>query len=332
MANKTIPMVPGRKNMMPTIYGDTPSFLGVPIFDINKLPKGLDVVVAGVPWEGTITWGTFSGCELAPRAIRHASARYGGYLPEYDIDIFDHIKIGDIGDISVDPGNAKRTMTLVFKTAKSIYKNGSIPLVLGGDHSFTPEIVRALGNISSEKVGIIHFDSHFDNLKNYGKDEFPRCGPIYRISELPNVDRQSIVHIGIRGPRNAKAQYGFAKKIGATIFDINQIHQQGINNIIDQAISIVKKRAENVYVTICSDCLDIAYNAGGPIDFNGLTPQELFFALFRLGEEGIAGIDFVEVYPLSDPRSISSHLAAWSLIYALAGIAKRKQKTSHGRK
>jgi len=325
MADKNVPMIQNRKILLPTVYGDTPSFLGGHVLDLQNLPKGYDVIVAGVPWEGTVTWGTFSGCELAPRSIRHASARYGGYLPEYGIDLFDYLKLGDVGDISVDPNNPGKTMSRVFDMAKAIYKVGSIPFTLGGDHSFTPDIVNALGDRTPGKVGLIHFDAHFDNLKNFGPDEFPRCGPIYRISRLAKVRNQSVVHIGIRGPRNSKAQHEFAKKMGATIFDMNQIRALGIRQVMEDAIKIAKHGTDSVYVTICSDCVDIAYNAGGPIDFNGLHPEELFYSLFKLGEEGLAGLDFVEVYPLSDPRSVSSHLAAWALIHALAGMGMRKR-------
>ena len=90
-------MVPGRKSNLPRIYGDTPSFLGCPVLSHYGIEKGYDYIFAGVPWEGTVTWGSYSGCELAPKSIRHASARYGGYLPEYDIDFFDHISLAEIG-------------------------------------------------------------------------------------------------------------------------------------------------------------------------------------------------------------------------------------------
>ncbi len=324
MRDKNIPMVENRKSQLPTVYGDTPSFLGVPVLDLNRLPRGCDVVVAGVPWEGAVTWGSYSGCELAPRSIRHASARYGGFLPEYAIDLFDHLSVGDVGDISVNPTRPRETMAGVLAMARAVYTSGAIPFTLGGDHSFTPEIVEALSEHRSGQIGIIHFDAHFDNSKEFGKDPVPRCGPIYRISQLGGVRTGSIVQIGIRGPRNSRAQYDFAKDIGATVFDMKQVRRMGMDAVTAEAIRIARKGTVGVYVTICSDCLDAAYNSGGPIDFNGLQPHELFDALFTLGAQGIDGLDYVEVYPLSDPRSVSSHLAAWAMIHAMAGLAARK--------
>jgi agmatinase len=177
-------------------------------------------------------------------------------------------------------------------------------------------------------IGIIHFDAHFDNTEEFGDDKFPRCGPIYGLTKIKKVRNESIVHIGIRGPRNSRSQFEFAEKIGATVFDINKVRDRGMPAIVEDAIAIAKKGTDRIYVTICSDCLDVAYNSGGPIDFDGLHPHELFSALFRLGEEGIAGLDYVEVYPLSDPRSVSSHLASWAIIHALSGMASKKRRAT----
>jgi hypothetical protein len=146
MNDKEIPMVAGRKGTLPVVYGDTPSFLGVDVVKSDSVNSDYDIVVGGVPWEGTITWGSFTGCELAPRTIRHAAARYGGFLPEYDIDIFDHLKIADIGDVTVNTNDPADTMENVYQTSRLLYGKGVIPVFLGGDHSFTPEIVRALSD------------------------------------------------------------------------------------------------------------------------------------------------------------------------------------------
>jgi guanidinopropionase len=326
MNSKELLFVKGRTQTLPVVYGDTPSFLGTDVIDINFLTSGYDVIFGGVPWEGTITWGSFTGCELAPRAIRHAAARYGGYLPEYDIDAFDHLRMGDIGDVVVNPNDPEETMAKVFQVSDKIFRNHSIPVFLGGDHSFTPEVVRALGENVDGAIGLIHFDSHMDNVKSFGKDKYPRCGPLHRIAQLEKVRKESIVHVGIRGPRNSPAQMEYAKEVGAKIFTIRDIRSRGMDTVIDAAIGIATKGTTRIYVTICSDCVDAAFNPGGPMDFNGLFPNELFSALYKLGESGISGLDFVEIYPLQDPRGSSSHLAAWSIIYTLAGLAARKKK------
>jgi guanidinopropionase len=326
MNPKLIPMVPGRKSSLPLVYGDTPSFLGADAIRMDQLGSGYDIVIGGVPWEGTITWGSFTGCELAPRTIRHAAARYGGFLPEYGIDLFDHLKVGDVGDLAVNPNDPGETMETVYRAAREIYRAGGTPVFLGGDHSFTPEIVRALADSTDGRIGVVHFDSHMDNAQAFGNDKYARCGPLHRIAEIPKVRKESIVHIGIRGPRNSPAQMEYARRMGAAVFHIGDIRRRGMDDVLDEAIRIACKGTDRVYVTICSDCFDAAFNPGGPADFNGLFPSEMFSALYKLGDCGISGLDFVEVYPLQDADGRSSHLAAWAIIHGMVGLAARRKR------
>lgn len=318
-------MVPGRKSTLPRVYGDTPSFLGADVVAPHRIPPGFDVLVMGVPWEGTITWGSYSGCELATKSIRHAAARYGGFLPDYDINLFDYLRIGDCGDVPTDASSPEETMGRIFERAGSIYRQGGIPFVLGGDHSISPEVVRALAEHDRGGIGVIHFDSHLDNSRCFGEDLYPRCGPLYRIAQIEGVRTESIVQLGIRGPRNAPSQLEYAREIGATVYTTHQIRNRGMQAVLEEALSIARKDTEHLYVTICSDVIDAAFNPGGPADFNGLFPHELLHSLYTIGQGGIAGLDYVEVYPVQDPQSFSSHLAAWALIYGMAGLAARKK-------
>lgn len=134
------------------------------------------------------------------------------------------------------------------------------------------------------------------------------------------------MHIGIRGPRNSSSQLEYAKQMGASVFHMGEIRERGMEAVINDAINIAYEKTKHVYVTICSDCIDAAFNPGGPADFNGLVPYELFTSLYKLGIAGISGLDYVEVYPNQDANSFSSHLASWAIIYALVGMASRKKE------
>ena len=114
--------------------------------------------------------------------------------------------------------------------------------------------------------------------------------------------------------------------MGATVYTIRDVRTLGMEAVIKEAIRIARDGTDYFYVTICSDCIDTAFNPGGPADFNGMFPSELFSALYTLGEAGMAGMDFVEVYPNQDPRSVSSHLASWAIVHALAGLASRRKR------
>ena len=94
--------------------------------------------------------------------------------------------------------------------------------------------------------------------------------------------------------------------------------------LVEDAYNIAADGTDAVYVTVCSDVLDIAYNPGGPLDGNGLTTFELFNALYYFACRGIAGFDVVEIYPPADPNATSSHIAVQMILYVLAGLSKKK--------
>jgi len=310
---------------LPRVYGDTPSFLGSPLVELPDGARGKDVVFMGVPWEGAVTWGGFSGCELAVKTIRQASVRYGTYLPELDQDAGEALRLGDAGDVAVVPGKGPETMQAVHRTAVQVFQAGARPVFFGGDHSYTPAIIEALVQVSGGPVGVLHLDAHLDNLPDYGGDTLARCGPLYRIARTPGVRPQSVVSFGIRGPRNAPLQMEMAREAGSPVLTMAQVREMGFEAAVEQAIALAHQETKAVYLTICSDILDGLCNPGGAPDFDGLLPHELFYLVRRAAAAGLAGMDYVEVYPLQDPAQRSSHLASWTLIHALAGMAQAKQ-------
>jgi agmatinase len=216
-------------------------------------------------------------------------------------------------------------MSEVHSVARSVYQHGAIPFLFGGDHSYTPEVVAALVEETDGKVGVLHLDAHLDNLPEYGGDPHARCGPLYRILQISGVRAESVVHLGIRGPRNAPSQMALARNKGCCVFTMKEIRRRGLDSILEESLERAHTGTRAVYLTICSDILDAVYNPGGPPDFDGLMPSELFEVVRRVALENIRGMDFVEVYPLQDPTHRSSHLAVWTLIHALIGLAQKME-------
>jgi len=307
------------------IYQRTPSFLGVPIAKTKEDIQGFDAAILGMPWEGSVTWGQFTGTDLGTRMIRNASARYSGFLPEMGIDIFESLRICDYSDVDIVPGETEETFRRFRRRVKDIYEAGAFPVVIGGDHGITFPAVQAMSELTAGKVGIVHFDAHYDNKPEFEGDPFARCCPLRRMAEIPNVKTTSIVHVGIRGPRNSKSQAEYAQSIGATTFTMMDVYRRGIENIVEEAYRIASAGTERIYVTVCSDALDVAYNPGGPPDPNGLTSWQLSLALYQLAFSGIHGFDIVEIYPPADPNNVASHVGAWLIQYVLAGLARRKK-------
>lgn len=320
-------MSPVNWNEVNFIYGNIPTFLGAKPVRSDQDLAGLDAVFAGLPWEGTNTWGSYSACEQTPKAVRTASLRYGtGYIPEYDLEVMKMIKLGDYGDFATYPNDIDMTLNSFYEGAASIFKHHVVPIFFGGDHSVSYPVLKALTKQHPKKVGIIHFDAHLDNSDEYDSDRFSRCSPLRRIAELSDIDPKKIVHIGIHGPRNSPSQMRFVRKMGIPIYTIKDVREQGLNTVLAAAQQIAGQGTDGYYVTVCSDIIDHAFNPGGAIDFGGLTSAEMLSTLYMLSQGKLLGLDIVEVYPRSDVHETSIHLAAWLAIYALAGLAINLQK------
>ncbi|MBM7871676.1 arginase family enzyme [Clostridium pascui] len=129
--------------------------------------------------------------------------------------------------------------------------------------------------------------------------------------------------MGIRGPRNNFNAIKEAKKYGASVITSFDVKKNGVDASVKKAIEIASKGTSAIYVSVCSDALDIAFNPGGPADLCGLTSFELAEMLYQCGLGGAKGFDFMEVYPPDDLHNVSSHGACWMAIYMMAGMAKR---------
>ncbi|HEX7064908.1 MAG TPA: agmatinase family protein [Bacillales bacterium] len=312
-----------------TIYGNTPCFLGAEhLVDHPEKTENVDVIVYGVPWEGAVTWGDYTGCELGPKVMRLSSGRYSGYLPELDhLDVLEHLKLGDMGDVSIVPADVKQTMTNIKEFAWKVWDTGKFSVALGGDHGIAYPIISALGEKTDGQVGIIHLDAHYDNHDSHNGDEFARSTPFKRLYEDENVRTESLVHMGIHGPRNTAQNGRNAKEAGAQIMTLNEVREAGdLKEAARKAYEMASEGTEAVYLTICSDVLDHAYNPGGPVDANGMTSNELLTIVHEVAKMGIAGMEFVEVYPQQDANDFSSHFATTLILYALAGHIRNSKK------
>lgn len=311
------------------IYGNTPCYLGGKKVSLeDDSTKDRDVLIYGVPWEGSVTWGDYTGCELGPKVIRLNSARYSGYLPELNhMDVKEHYTFGDLGDVDVVPADTRETMRRIESFASKVWKTDKFPVAFGGDHGITYPIVKALSEEIDGQVGIIHLDAHYDNHPDYEGDLYARSTPFHRIYESESVRNESIVHMGIHGPRNKPETGRYADEVGATTISGREIRQsKNLVELARDAYKIASEGTEAVYLSICSDVLDFAFNPGGPVDGNGLTSYELVELVHEFAKLGIRGMDYVEVYPQQDTNDNSSHFVTTAVLYALAGRILNEQR------
>jgi len=322
MSEDIEPYVKLTERNYPTVYLDIPSFLGSKVARSEEDLKNCEVCFLGIPWEGAATWGSWSSCVLTPMHIRKNSLRYyGGFIPEMNVKVTSKFNLCDCGDIVVDMESRERTFENIERKIEDILEASAIPISVGGDHSITVPIIKAMVNKGIDPV-IIHFDAHYDNLPSYLGDEYARCSPIRRLVEDVGIKPSNIFQVGIRGPRNSPAGKVYSEEKGINVYDIWYLKKEGFDNVIKDIESRAKD-ADGIYITICMDVLDPSVAPGAAGDPLGLSSFELIDAIRKMVSKiKLLGMDVVEIYPQIDVRDMTTHLAIWIILYTLAAMKK----------
>jgi agmatinase len=193
---------------------------------------------------------------------------------------------------------------------------GVRPLSVGGDHSVTYPILKALGR--AEPVGLIHIDAHCDTMGSFDGSKFHHGGP-FRLAVLDGVlDPERAIQIGIRGAANVFWEFSYAS--GMTVIEIEEFTALGVAAVARRARDVVGDGP--VYVSVDVDGFDPAYAPGtGTPEVGGLTPREGLALLRALSGLNIIGADVVEVAPQYDPTTNTAQLAAQLLFEEFALLA-----------
>ena len=90
----------------PLLAPETPSFMAREIAREPRDLDGADVVVIGAPYVAA-SGGFYAGVPMedwieAPKRVRQQSARYpSGYIQDFDLDVFGHLRMVDYGDADI---------------------------------------------------------------------------------------------------------------------------------------------------------------------------------------------------------------------------------------
>ncbi|MFX0085492.1 MAG: agmatinase family protein [Candidatus Hodarchaeota archaeon] len=353
-AKKTIPHRVERR-LKAILYKDIPTFMELPHARSKDELEGIDVAFLGIPWEGVKyqdPWTTLpdtaasapptsiyyrTGADLAPEYIRKYSIFYSlnhgwGYFPELDKEliIFNYLKAVDYGDVEVDVNYPEKSLKNCIKKISDIYETKTIPLIAGGDHAIPYPAVKSLAAHTSENIGIITFDSHFDL---YYEPEFSAASQWGRLFDLPQVDPKNFCTIGLRGLRSQYHELLVAKRLGIQYFTMADIQKQGIEQIIGKALEIAGNNTESLYVSLDIDIMDPAFCPAQKYpEPSGLTSREIILALRMIGKHKlIKGFDICCLGPQYDTNTgVSSQLCARLFLEVMATIAiQMKEKKAN---
>ncbi len=281
----------------------------------------LDVALVGVPMDLGVT--NRAGARLGPRAVRGVE-RIGPYEHVLRVAPMGRLQVADVGDV---PMQSRFSLDTCHADIEAFYteiaRAGVIPLSVGGDHSITLPILKALGR--ERPVGMIHIDAHCDTAGEYEGAKFHHGGP-FRLAVLEGVlDPERVIQIGIRG--GAEYLWEFSYDSGMTVIHAEEVAEMGIPAVIAKAREIAG--AGPTYVSFDVDSLDPAYAPGtGTPEVGGLTPREALQILRGLAGIDIIGGDVVEVAPQYDANTTTAQAGAQMLFELLCLVALRTDESS----
>ncbi|ARU62829.1 formimidoylglutamase [Tumebacillus avium] len=267
-----------------------------------------------------------SGASTTPAAIRTAFKSFTTYSLEYGVDL-QTLPVRDLGDIAMHVTDNAESHRRIEESLRALYQKQPdlIPIIFGGDHSITcPSMKAFVDRHPGKKVGIIHFDAHHD-VRNFEDGGVSNGTPFRGILESGIVSGKNIVQIGIRGFMNSKPYHDYVTGHGVTVFTARDVHRQGMEAILTQALEIAGDGTDVLYVSFDVDVIDQAYAPGCPaIGTGGMNPWDAMDALHRLGTlPQVQGLDFVCIDPTVDVRNVTSRLAVQFMLTFLAGVSQR---------
>lgn len=266
-----------------------------------------NIVLIGVPDESK-SHAKRKGTNRAPDVIRLASNKCEFF--ERDGKIIPVSPMGGILENKkvLDFGNVRREE--LYQLMVDLVSNKKVPIIIGGDHSITSLALEAIGNVLG-KIGILYFDAHPDfvsSTRNY-------YGSVLTDSAT-SIDFKKSMLIGTRAAE--PEELANATKVGLEIITPLDIAELGVLNIANRFMSKVNGKK---YVSIDLDCLDPAFAPAVSVPTPcGLSSIDLIYLVKHAVDNGIIGIDIVELSPDFDVNDVTADLAARILLESIASV------------
>ncbi len=265
------------------------------------------------------------GVDMGPSAFRVA-------------DIHDRLRdlgwdVSDAGDIDVpiretqaagDPKlkylkEIKATCERLRDEVEKTLAGGSMPLVLGGDHSIAMGSIAGVSRFHrkrKQKIGLIWFDAHGDH-------NTPETTPTGNIHGMPaaialglgpgTLTRLAGTSPMIEGSRAAMVglrdiDVPERKNLAATGvrgFTMRDIDEHGMRAVMEEAVKLASNGTAGIHVSFDLDAIDPDFAPGvGTPSPGGLSYREAHLAMEMLADSGkVISAEFVEVNPILDERN-----------------------------
>ncbi len=265
------------------------------------------------------------GVDMGPSAVRNAElhARVAAL----------GIRVGDRGDVRVPvresvAASDERAKYLPVILAvceelaarvEEVVREGSFPLVIGGDHSIAIGTLAGLRRGRGAQPGLVWIDAH-------GDINSPLTSPSGNVHGMPlafalgeaSVSPDRTVLIGLRDVD--AAERSTIRQAGVRAFTMSEIDRLGMERVIDEALAIAGGAGErSLHLSFDMDGIDPseAPGVGTPVR-GGMTYREAHLAMEMLAASGTLGsMEFTEINPILDVQNQTAMLAVELILSAL---------------
>jgi len=222
---------------------------------------------------------------------------------------------------------------LVANETEAALRSGSVPLLLGGDHSFAGGSIAGAARFHArqdQRIGVIWLDAHGDlntpgtshsgnvhgmplaHLLGHGDHEFAHIA-----GTKPALDAANVALVGVRDLDAPEREH--VKAWGLRALTMRDIDEHGVRTVMQRAIEVAGTGTAGIWLSFDLDCLspDVAPGVGTAVP-GGMTIREAHLAMEMLADTGrLIGMDVVEVNPVLDERNRTAELATELILSAL---------------
>jgi arginase len=274
------------------------------------------------------------GVDMGPSAIRYAGL--DGRISELGLEYEDLGNVGTAVAEAIDEGDEHaRFLPQIKETCRHIAElvaeaagSGSIPVVLGGDHSVALGSLGGLHRVHGPG-GVLWMDAHGD----LNSPETSPSGNVHGMVlaaalglagdrfqgdgwELPALAPSRVALVGVRSLDAGERER--VKELGVKVFTMSDVDRLGVERAIRESLAHIAGPGF-VHVSLDMDAVDpeVAPGVGTPVR-GGLNYREAHLALELVAESGLlTSLDVVEVNPVFDRQNETAQLAVELVASAL---------------
>jgi guanidinobutyrase len=250
--------------------------------------------------------------------IRNESTQIGEFNLATKAAPFESLNVADIGDVPINPYDIRKALDNITGLYSEILDANCIPLGMGGDHTLSLGVLRAMGK-KYGPVAMIQIDAHADVRDTMFGEKIAHGTPFRRAVEEGVLDPKLTVQIGLRSYGYGPDDYDWPLEQGFRMIMAKDCWHKSLVPLMDSIRDQIGPD-KPVYITFDIDGIDPAFCPGtGTPEIGGLTVIQALEIIRGCKGLNIIGADVVEVNPLFDP-SRSTCLTGANLLFELLCI------------